>query len=296
MRLARNADTSQMDWYERTQQGATLAPLRWFTLAQATVGPHAQGLAADDGSRLVTAGKAFENESTYAQIADDLRATGFSSLIYVAFETAGRHRLRTFALRDFVPVGYLERYLAAGLEFGDPRLTAVEHSGLPCVWDVARLRQDSCATPALAALTDLLVQYRLASGVTFGMALPSVGLRVLICAASGQSGSAWIDDRMVSQALMTGLNVHRAVQPLVEQMAASVRDPDLDPEQASVLDQLVLGLSAREISERLSLSVHQVNHHVRVLQRKFNVVNRMQLAYVAGRRERLMTTQAPTPD
>lgn len=285
-----------MDGYSRTQQSETLAPLRWFTLAQAVAGSRAPPAAADESSRPGTDADAVESASIHAQIADDLHAAGFSALIYVAFETAGRHRLRTFALKDFAPVGYLERYREAGLEFGDPRHAAVEHSGLPCVWDLERMQRDARTSPALAVLTGLLEHYKLASGVTFGLALPSAGLRVLICATSAQSGSAWIDDRMVSQALMAGLNVHRAVQQHVERMAAWVRDPDLDPEQASVLDQLVLGLSAREISERLSLSVHQVNHHVRVLQRKFHVVNRMQLAYVAGRRERLMIAREPTQE
>lgn len=285
-----------MDWDECSQQDTAVAPLRWFSLAQAAGGTQPARLAADDSHGCDAAARAARDAaSTHAQLEGELRAAGFDALIYAAFETAGRHRLRTLALRDFVPAGYVEDYLAAGLEFDDPRLAAVEHSGLPYVWDLARLQQDARTSPAVATLTALLQQYRLASGITFGMALPSVGLRVLICAASAESGAAWIDDRIVSQALMTGLNVHRAVQQYVERLAASARDPDLDPEQARVLDQLVLGLSAREISERLSLSVHQVNHHVRALQRKFHVVNRMQLAYVAGRRERLLATNLPRP-
>lgn len=284
-----------MEGYESGNPDRAVAPLRWFSLAQAAAGGAQAAKRAPDENSLSGADcKVFERASSEAQIADDLRAGGFSALIYAAFETAGRHRLRTFALRDFAPAGYLERYLAAGIDLGDPRHAAVEHSGLPCVWDRTRLQQDAQgarASPAVAALTELLTQYRLASGITFGMALPSVDLRVLICVASGESGAAWIDDRIVSQAVMTGLNVHRAVQQHVEQLASSARDPDLDFEQASVLDQLVLGLSAREISERLSLSVHRVNHHVRTLQRKFHVVNRMQLAYVAGRRERLLATE-----
>lgn len=281
-----------MEAFERAPPDRAVAPLRWFTLEQAAK------LAADENNEPLTDCKLFEHATTAAQIADELRAGGFSSLIYAAFETAGRHRLRTFALRDFVPAGYLERYLAAGIDVGDPRQAAVEHSGLPCVWDRERLQHDARGTraaPAVAALTELLAQYRLASGVTFGMAMPSVGLRVVICVASAESGAAWIDDRVVSHAVMTGLGVHRAVQRHVERLASSARDPDLDAEQASVLDQLVLGLSAREISERLSLSVHRVNHHVRALQQKFHVVNRMQLAYVAGRRERLLD-DPPCPD
>ncbi|WP_118183122.1 helix-turn-helix transcriptional regulator [Paraburkholderia phosphatilytica] len=293
----------EMSWDKYTQHDAALGSLCWFSLAQAAGGSaQPAGAAADDAgvsntasnSASTAACKVFESASTQAQIADDLRAAGFNVLVYAAFETAGRHRLRTFALRDFVPTGFLERYLAADLDGSDPCLASVEHTGLPCVWDLERLREDAGNSPQVATLVELLRQHGLGSGVTFGMALPSLGLRVLICVGSTQTEAGWIDDRAVSQALMTGLNVHRIVQQHVEALAAPAREPELDAEEASVLDQLVLGLSTREISERLALSVHQVNHHVRTLQRKFHVVNRMQLAYVAGRRERLSAAQPLT--
>lgn len=293
----------EMSWDKYAQQDTALASLCWFSLAEAA-GANAfpAGVAEDEAGvsnsvstiASAAASKVFESASTHAQIADDLRAAGFNMLVYAAFETAGRHRLRTFALRDFVPAGFLERYLAADLDGSDPCLASVEHTGLPCVWDLARLQEDARTSPHVATFAELLRHHGLGSGVTFGMALPGVGLRVLTCAASAQAGASWIDDRAVSQALMIGLNVHRIVQHHVEALATPARDPELDTEESRVLDQLVLGLSAREISERLALSMHQVNHHVRALQRKFHVANRMQLAYVAGRRERLFAATLDT--
>ncbi|MCA3808005.1 MAG: DNA-binding response regulator, partial [Burkholderia sp.] len=51
-----------------------------------------------------------------------------------------------------------------------------------------------------------------------------------------------------------------------------------------VLDRLVHGLSDQEIASALRTSLHKVGHHIRSLEKLFNVQNRAQLAYLAARR------------
>jgi DNA-binding CsgD family transcriptional regulator len=291
-----------MEWQDHTADGEQVDRLSGFTLADALGEPRMDRSvysAAAQDKRTAAPGRpdvcsgagqrsqeAVSSGALKAQLTDDLRREGFDSLVYAAFETAGHRRLRAFVLRDFVPPGYLESYFAGGLDDGDPRLAAVDRSGLPCIWDAERLLRDSRATPSVQKLTFLLRRHDMGSGVTFGIAVPDSDLHVVIDLATRAVNADWIVDRVVSQALMTGLTVHRAVRQHVERAVCDARHVALGSEQSDVLSNLVLGLSAREIAQRLDLTVHQVNYHIRSLQKKFHVVNRMQLAYVAGRRER----------
>lgn len=58
----------------------------------------------------------------------------------------------------------------------------------------------------------------------------------------------------------------------------------LSETQKHVLAGVSKGLSDKEIARRLRTTTHNVDYHLRVLRRKYQVVNRAQLAYVAGRR------------
>jgi DNA-binding NarL/FixJ family response regulator len=83
--------------------------------------------------------------------------------------------------------------------------------------------------------------------------------------------------------LATSLAINRIMQPYVEEYARRARDIALTPEQAGVLERLVKGLSDHEIAAEISASLHRVTHHVKTLQKMFNVENRAQLAYLAAR-------------
>ena len=83
--------------------------------------------------------------------------------------------------------------------------------------------------------------------------------------------------------LATSLTVSRLVQPFLDEQARRARAVALTQEQAGVLERLVRGLSDHEIAAELSSSLHRITHHVKTLQKMFNVENRAQLAYLAAR-------------
>ena len=57
----------------------------------------------------------------------------------------------------------------------------------------------------------------------------------------------------------------------------------LTPREQEVLRLLADGASNREIAEQMSMSVHTVAYHLRQLEKRFDALNRVQLAYIAGR-------------
>ncbi|MFV0678647.1 MULTISPECIES: response regulator transcription factor [unclassified Variovorax] len=95
---------------------------------------------------------------------------------------------------------------------------------------------------------------------------------------SSEPGRRWITDEVVGQALTLGLSMH-------EYLSRHARMPsenggariEISTTQQYILQHLLQGRSDKEIANRLDLSAHTVDYHMRQLRRRFAARNRVQL-------------------
>ena len=215
---------------------------------------------------------------------DRLRQAGFATLTYIAFETIGRRILRAYLMREMSNVLFTTSYLKDRYFEYDPRLGALRKTGLPIIWEVEQLEKDVDVNDLrVRRLAQALRAQAMNCGLLLNLSAPQADLRIAISMTSEAHDTRWIDDRVLGCALAVSLHVHRLVQPYVEARARHAREVALSACQIAVLERLVKGLSDNEIAEALATPLHRISYHVKALQRRFNVENRAQLAYVAGR-------------
>lgn len=213
-----------------------------------------------------------------------LRQAGFSTFSYLALETIGRRILRAYSMREMGSVPFTTAYLKNRLYETDPRLVALRETGLPITWHVDQLEaRSNISEPRVRSLLSTLRAHGMHCGLILGLPAPRADLRVAVSLTAQAADTAWIDDRVMGCVLATSLTVSHLVQPYVDDCARRARVVALTEEQAGVLERLVRGLSDHEIAAELSSSLHRITHHVKMLQKMFNVENRAQLAYLAAR-------------
>ncbi|MCA8243662.1 helix-turn-helix transcriptional regulator [Burkholderia sp. AU32262] len=222
----------------------------------------------------------------FAQCHARLRQIGFSTLGYGAYEMIGRRILRAHLLRDLAPATFMQPFIEGMLYDSDPRFAQVRQSGFPVAWrlDEIEAAAHGSGDRKVLALAGHLRAHAMNSGVIFSLSAPRLDLRVAVNLTSETHGTEWIDDRVIGGALSVSLAVHRVALPFLEARVARMRGFALADEQQQVLDRLVHGLSDQEIASALRTSLHKVGHHIRSLEKLFNVQNRAQLAYLAARR------------
>jgi DNA-binding CsgD family transcriptional regulator len=66
-------------------------------------------------------------------------------------------------------------------------------------------------------------------------------------------------------------------------MASMAQTPMLSDLQRRILNFTASGLSDRAIAQQLNMSRSNVDYHMRQIRKKYGVLNRVQLAYLAGR-------------
>ncbi|WP_176015835.1 autoinducer binding domain-containing protein [Burkholderia sp. BCC0398] len=222
----------------------------------------------------------------FAQCHARLRQIGFSTLGYGAYEMIGRRILRAHLLRDLAPATFMQPFIEGMLYESDPRFAQVRQSGFPVAWrlDEIEAAGQGSGDRKVLALAGHLRAHAMNSGVIFSLSAPRLDLRVAVNLTSETHGTEWIDDRVIGGALSVSLAVHRVALPFLEARVARMRGFALGDEQQQVLDRLVHGLSDQEIASALRTSLHKVGHHIRSLEKQFNVQNRAQLAYLAARR------------
>lgn len=215
-----------------------------------------------------------------------LRQIGFSTLGYGAYEMIGRRILCAHLLRDLAPPSFMQPYIEGALYENDPRFAQVRQSGFPVAWrlDEIEAAAQRGGDRKVLALAGHLRAHAMNSGVIFSLSAPRLDLRVAVNVTSETHGTDWIDDRVIGGALAVSLAVHRVALPFLEARVARMRGFALGDEQQQVLERLVHGLSDQEIASALRTSLHKVGHHIRSLEKLFNVQNRAQLAYLAARR------------
>jgi DNA-binding CsgD family transcriptional regulator len=224
------------------------------------------------------------HECELRECRERLQQAGFSTFSYMALETIGRRILRAYTMREMGNVPFTTVYLKNRLYETDPRLVALRESGLPVTWHIDQLEaRANISEPRVRSLLSTLRAHGMHSGLILGLPAPRAELRVAVSLTSPASDTHWIDDRVMGGILATSLTVSRLVQPFIDHCARRARAVSLTEEQAGVLERLVRGLSDHEIAAELSSSLHRITHHVKTLQKMFNVENRAQLAYLAAR-------------
>lgn len=223
-------------------------------------------------------------ESELRECRERLQQAGFSTFSYMALETIGRRILRAYSMREMGNVGYTTAYVKNRLYETDPRLVELRETGLPVTWHVDQLEgRSNTADPRVRSLLSMLRAQGMHCGLILGLPAPRSDLRVAVNLTSQAIDTSWIDDRVMGGVLATSLTVGRLIQPYVDDCARRARVVTLTQEQSGVLERLVRGLSDHEIAAEISASLHRVTHHVKTLQKMFNVENRAQLAYLAAR-------------
>ena len=103
---------------------------------------------------------------------------------------------------------------------------------------------------------------------------------------SAEPDRHWIGDTLLGEALAFGLSLHDflsrhvcgpASQGLQARGVAGLAATGLSPMQQEVLGLVVHGLTDKQIADRLCVSAHTVDYHLRQLRQRFAGRNRVQL-------------------
>ncbi len=235
--------------------------------------------------RLALAASVAERTAIVGSLLDLL---GFRTFAYVAIEQHGDTLARIFLSKAHLPAQYRGLYFAERHDRIDPRMSrALSNGGVPIVWDIAGLRGSNAtqhADPAaLRRFLNELAADEMRSGFMVAFPTSRRGLRAVVSLTSARQGSDWIGDDVFGQAMTIALGLHRFVSPHLMH-AAQQRDHDVPTGiQASVLDCVAMGMSDKQISARLGMTLHAIDYHMRALRQKYGVSNRTQLAFAAGR-------------
>lgn len=214
-----------------------------------------------------------------------LRTIGFDWFCYCRLTRLGEtvNRARYFDLCS--PPGWAQRYVDQRYFDLDPRMAfACRHDG-PLVWDHETLAADhasSAGVPSerMRGFLEDADNCGTRSGIAFGLVDPNSLEHSVMIFSSVNPTSEWISDRVVGQAYALGLGVHGF---LADQMASMTQTPTLSDLQRRILNFTASGLSDREIAQQLNMSRSNVDYHMRQIRKKYGVLNRVQLAYLAGR-------------
>ncbi len=82
---------------------------------------------------------------------------------------------------------------------------------------------------------------------------------------------------------------------LVANQVPTTRVVDLTPREVQILSLIDLGLSNKEIADRLRIEIHTVKHHVHNLLNKCGVRRRAEAAAILRRRDRSHEGAVPSP-
>ena len=120
------------------------------------------------------------------------------------------------------------------------------------------------------------------SGLTFA-ARGEHGVAWVVSLLAGRTGRQWMNDDVIGRALLIACVVAESCAARGE-LANAAQDPMdqvLTPTQRHILECLSQGLSDKVIADRLSMSTHNGDYHLRRLRQRFGARNRVQLAQLA---------------
>ena len=121
------------------------------------------------------------------------------------------------------------------------------------------------------------------SGVCFGLASSNAFDTAIVLFASSRPSRERILDTAVGHAYAIGVGLHEFLLARAMHLHRPEHASHLSPMHRNILDLFTLGLNDKDISERLATSPHNVDYYLRQLKKMYHAVNRVQLAYIAGR-------------
>jgi len=245
-----------------------------------SVPPHAGGVPAIVGNLMDAPG----SEARAALVRSMLHALDFDWLGYGTVAYMRGHWWPLSFFTAYANPEWTRRYFAHNYCGVDLRQQGVPASSLPLAWDVARLEalaaeiSDELSEERQRFLDDLYAS-GIRSGLLFRLASPThVNQHTVISLLSRRPGSDWISDSVIGQGLILGLGVHEYVSRHTRIVGApGAGRIEISATQQDILQQLLQGRSDKEIANRLDLSSHTVDYHMRQLRRRFAARNRVQL-------------------
>ena len=208
-------------------------------------------------------------------LGEALERAGFQWLGYGRIRSTGT----THFLRSHAHPEWTQRYFSEGWESIDLRMACRRPDHLPRGWSTAdvQARVSSVnASPAQHAFAQHLRHCGIGGGMLFRF--PSLAGNDECAVLSLSSAS---DARHVGEALGRCLLLAWCVHAFYERHSRvrCATDGCADwRTRMDVLRALAQGRSNKQIAASLGLSIHSVEHHVRVLRRRFGAVNRVALA------------------
>jgi DNA-binding CsgD family transcriptional regulator len=215
-----------------------------------------------------------------------LRTIGFDWLGYARITRIGDTFQKTLFFRTYKPPQWAKRYVNERYFEIDPRMQFACRYEWPFVWDLSYLVSAHYIDPRDARAKRFLDDAEsagLRSGVIFGLANPRGLEHTVISFSSTHPTKDWIADSIVGQTYAVGLSIHEFLTRHTNPSDMDTVALDLSDLQRKILNFVICGLSDREIASHLNTSSHNVDYHLRQLRKKYNVQNRVQLAYIAGR-------------
>lgn len=219
-----------------------------------------------------------------------LRATlamiGFSQLSYATLQPVDEQIFRVFCMKNYenseqVNIYFQERFFE--IDIRDPMQ---RHQFPPIAWDLNYLGRFGKGTRQITRLSRFLNHLRAAdiqSGLTFGLSIPRTNLHTVISLTSPNPRSIWINDSTLGQGVALGMAAHELFSGHVRVISGQARLTDSWDIQRQIVSCLATGMSNPEIASRLGKPVSHVHNHLLLLQKKYDVESRSQLAYVTGR-------------
>jgi DNA-binding CsgD family transcriptional regulator len=211
---------------------------------------------------------------------------GFSTLEYSTLRLRDGRPERACLLKNYASARSQAGYFRKRYYEIDPRAPLERSDGAPIVWNL----KDLCARalrrhhdPRVTQLLRDMQAERMFSGIMFGIPYPRSGLYSLISLTSTDARQGWISSDTVGQSLALGLALHRVASGYARALAAQAKLPNPAGMQRKILSCLVNGMSNHEIASRLNMTPHNVDIYLSVLEERYCVSNRAQLAFIAGR-------------
>jgi DNA-binding CsgD family transcriptional regulator len=247
---------------------------------------------------LLAAGSASKREALVRERLDDL---GFDGMGY--YTSSSRFDGSCFRgfMASYAPMDWSRRYFEEAYHEVDPRNLARKRWSLPLVWDGSSLAEMVSHRPSdvrSKRFLEDLADNGMRSGVFQRVTCPGAkpGDDTVVSLVSGTPGRRWIDDEVLGNALTLILSLdhfwsHHVQLPTpavdVDSRVGELAVSGIPVTQRAVLCHVADGLTDREIAQKLGLSSHTVDYHLRQLRQRFAVHNRVQLVAAAAH---LLTT------